>query len=635
MTEPSLPELEAERDRLYAQLSAVGDFRRGSVSENYRRCGKPNCACAARIIPGTGRGSCGPGPPGDAAPLAGSSPAAEVEKVRREVARHGEFAAISEQIAEVNEKICEARPVAGTDAPSGARGRKGGLFGGARAGESRRDRPAWQRMAAQVAGLRRRRAGGCRGRDPRRDAAGGLRHAGQLLAADPGYRGPRVPCGQGHPAEFVSYRDKVIDTVLGPVTLTRAWYHCAACGHGLRPADAELGVAGASMSPGLRSMNDQAAAAGPFAKAARLLENLAGVRLTVKRVERAAEASGAAAAAAVRDRAALITARKLVPLPPSPLPDKLYAAIDGTGVPITAKETAGRDGKGEDGRARTREVKLAVFFTQDKLDDEGYPVRDRDSSSYIATFEPAAAFAGPGEGRRHPPRRRSRPPAHHPRRRRRLDLEHRQHASSPKPPRSWTCSTPASTCTTSPASWNSCSLDRKDEWLAARLEDLDYGDIDGICKAARLYPLERRQERPSSTQPSATSRTTPPACATTGSAPAACSSAPERRSRVQSSHRPAPQAVRHALDRRRRQTPSPRCAASRPAAPQTGSGTHRATRHQPPDQPNHAKRSCSPIAAPASPTGARCDRRRCRARTRPAPRRPRAAGRSPARTGRT
>ena len=32
--------------------------------------------------------------------------------------------------------------------------------------------------------------------------------------------------------------------------------------------------------------------------------------------------------------------------------------------------------------------------------------------------------------------------------------------------------------------------DRKDEWLAARLEDLDYGDIDGICKAARVFPLE-------------------------------------------------------------------------------------------------------------------------------------------------
>ena len=41
MTEPSVPELEAERDRLHAQLSVVGAFWRGSVSENYRTCGKP------------------------------------------------------------------------------------------------------------------------------------------------------------------------------------------------------------------------------------------------------------------------------------------------------------------------------------------------------------------------------------------------------------------------------------------------------------------------------------------------------------------------------------------------------------------------------------------------------------------
>ncbi|MGH3226844.1 MAG: ISKra4-like element ISDesp4 family transposase, partial [Streptosporangiaceae bacterium] len=216
---------------------------------------------------------------------------------------------------------------------------------------------------------------------------------GQLLAADPGCRGPRVPCGNGHEAEFISYRDKTIDTALGPVTLTRAWYHCAACKHGFAPRDAGLGVAGTSLSPGLTAMNDQAAAAGPFAKAAVLLEDLAGVRLTAKRVERAAEASGAAAAEAVRERSALISGRKLVPLPPSPLPDMLYGLIDGTGVPMTARETAGREGKGEDGRARTREAKLAVFFTQDGLDDDGYPVRDRDSSSYIATFEPAAVFA--------------------------------------------------------------------------------------------------------------------------------------------------------------------------------------------------------------------------------------------------
>ena len=32
--------------------------------------------------------------------------------------------------------------------------------------------------------------------------------------------------------------------------------------------------------------------------------------------------------------------------------------------------------------------------------------------------------------------------------------------------------------------------DQKDEWLAARMEDLDYGDIDGIETAVRRYPLE-------------------------------------------------------------------------------------------------------------------------------------------------
>jgi hypothetical protein len=117
MTEPSLPELEAERDRLYAQLAGVGDFRRGSVSENYRKCGKPNCACAAPDHRGHGPRLLWTRSAGRRKTIGRQLAAAEVEKVRRELARHGEFTAISEQIAEVNEKICEARPV-GTDAPA-------------------------------------------------------------------------------------------------------------------------------------------------------------------------------------------------------------------------------------------------------------------------------------------------------------------------------------------------------------------------------------------------------------------------------------------------------------------------------------------------------------------------------------
>jgi hypothetical protein len=243
------------------------------------------------------------------------------------------------------------------------------------------------------------------------------------------------------------------------------------------------------MSPGLAAMTAKAGAAVPFARAAGLLEDLAGIGLTVKRVERAAEAAGTAAAAASRARAGLIARRKVVPLPPSPLPDKLYAVIDGTGVPVTAKETAGRQGKGEDGRARTREVKMAVFFTQDRLGDEGYPVRDRASSSYIATFEPAAAFQRlvRAEGIRR-------------------GADHVRQLTVIGDGAAWiwnlaAATFPEATCIVDlyHAREHLHSLtrslefmlgDRKDEWLAARLEDLDYGDIDGIEAAVREYPLE-------------------------------------------------------------------------------------------------------------------------------------------------
>ena len=214
-----------------------------------------------------------------------------------------------------------------------------------------------------------------------------------LLAADAGHRGPRVECGAGHQAGFVSYRAKTIDTVLGPVQLRRAWYHCPACGHGLAPRDAELGAGQASMSPGLAKMTARSAAAVPFAKATSLLAELAGIQLTIKRTERSAEATGTAAMTAIGAQADAIGSRRVVPLPPpDPAPDMLYIAVDGTGIPVTAREAEGRKGKADDGKARTREVKLACLFTQTTLDDDGRPVRDPASSTYLATFAPAERF---------------------------------------------------------------------------------------------------------------------------------------------------------------------------------------------------------------------------------------------------
>jgi hypothetical protein len=126
MTEPSLPELEALRDRLYEQLAAVGDFRRGSVSENYRKCGKPNCACAAADHPGHGPRFLWTRSAGRRKTVGRQLTAEEAGKVRAEIARHAEFREISAQIVEVNERICEARPVAGSAAPPVPEGEKGG-----------------------------------------------------------------------------------------------------------------------------------------------------------------------------------------------------------------------------------------------------------------------------------------------------------------------------------------------------------------------------------------------------------------------------------------------------------------------------------------------------------------------------
>jgi hypothetical protein len=212
---------------------------------------------------------------------------------------------------------------------------------------------------------------------------------------DDGYAGPHSGCGCGGQAVYSGSRPKTITTVLGAVTLARAWYHCAACRAGFAPRDRQLGLlADGALSPGLAEMAALAGAEVSFARAAALLAGLAGVTVSARTIERSAESTGAAARAAAGAEAAAITARQVVPLPPpAPVPDMLCIEVDGTGVPMRASETAGRPGKGEDGQAGTREVKLARLFTVSRLDASGRPVMDPGSSTYAATFDGKNALA--------------------------------------------------------------------------------------------------------------------------------------------------------------------------------------------------------------------------------------------------
>jgi hypothetical protein len=126
--EPDLAGLEAERARLYAELSGVGDFRRGTLNAVFRRCGKPNCRCARP-------GERGHGPQWNWARWAGGKtvtthprPGPELDKAQREAGEWERFRSLAGQIEAVNEAICDARAaVSGPgEAALGGEGQKRG-----------------------------------------------------------------------------------------------------------------------------------------------------------------------------------------------------------------------------------------------------------------------------------------------------------------------------------------------------------------------------------------------------------------------------------------------------------------------------------------------------------------------------
>lgn len=126
-----LAELERRREDLYRELGQVGDFRPGSLNEVRRKCGKPNCACAAPGHPGHGPQYNLTRTVEGRTRARHLKPGPELEKIRREVAEYGRFRDLVGQVTEVSEAICEARPAvppgrAGAAGPSGTGGEKGG-----------------------------------------------------------------------------------------------------------------------------------------------------------------------------------------------------------------------------------------------------------------------------------------------------------------------------------------------------------------------------------------------------------------------------------------------------------------------------------------------------------------------------
>lgn len=69
----------------------------------------------------------------------------------------------------------------------------------------------------------------------------------QRLNADQTDAAPaQRPCPCGQAARYAGRREKTFESVFGPLTLARAYFHCAACGRGFCPRDRALGLEGGS-----------------------------------------------------------------------------------------------------------------------------------------------------------------------------------------------------------------------------------------------------------------------------------------------------------------------------------------------------------------------------------------------------
>jgi hypothetical protein len=97
-----LPELERRREDLYRELSQVRDFRPGSLNEVRRKCGKPNCACAAPGHPGHGPQYNLTRKVGGRTRAVHLRPGPELDKARREVAEYQRFRDLVGEVTEVN-----------------------------------------------------------------------------------------------------------------------------------------------------------------------------------------------------------------------------------------------------------------------------------------------------------------------------------------------------------------------------------------------------------------------------------------------------------------------------------------------------------------------------------------------------
>lgn len=103
--------LELKKKTIIEKIADLGDFRRGTISVNYRKCGKKNCACAKPDHPGHGPQYLW------STTIKGKSYAKnlhfgpELQKAITETDNYRVFLDLCDTIVQASEKICDLRTV--------------------------------------------------------------------------------------------------------------------------------------------------------------------------------------------------------------------------------------------------------------------------------------------------------------------------------------------------------------------------------------------------------------------------------------------------------------------------------------------------------------------------------------------
>lgn len=176
-----------------------------------------------------------------------------------------------------------------------------------------------------------------------------------------------------------------VNSIFGSFELGRDYYYHAGKKQGHYPADAALGLEAGNTPALARLVCLEGADETSYQKAETHLRETGGIHISARQIQRLVQPVGQAAQSWQERQA-------LAPLPEAKAVPIMYVSGDASGVPMRQEELAGRAGKQPDGSAKHRMAYLGCVFTQHRRDEQGHPVRDHESTTYVSTFSPIEDF---------------------------------------------------------------------------------------------------------------------------------------------------------------------------------------------------------------------------------------------------